>query len=257
MPSFDSSGVEINYVVEGAGPTIVLVHGFASSLQGNWRAPGIIDALTAAGRRVVALDCRGHGESGKPHDPRAYDGTAMADDVIALMDHLQIEEVDLMGYSMGGIIAASLLVRRPERFRSVVIGGVGDMLIHRNGGRARTDAIASAMEARDGSDAADETARGFRIFAERTGADLGALAAVQRATRGGFDPQKLRETKRPVMVLIGEGDTLVGSADGLAAMIPGAKLVRVPGDHLTAVIQPALKSAVVAFLAEHSPIPAR
>jgi pimeloyl-ACP methyl ester carboxylesterase len=80
MSSFDSSGVEINYVVEGGGAPVVLVHGFASSLQGNWKDTGVIPALVAAGRQAVALDCRGHGRSGKPHDPTAYAGTAMAGD---------------------------------------------------------------------------------------------------------------------------------------------------------------------------------
>ena len=64
MPTLDSGGVAINYVDEGSGPTIVLVHGFAASIRTNWRAPKIIDALIRDGRRVVALDCRGHGESG-------------------------------------------------------------------------------------------------------------------------------------------------------------------------------------------------
>src|SRR5437773_12345851 len=126
MPFFDSSGVQINYITEGEGPPIVLVHGFASSLQGNWRATGVIGALTNAGRRVVALDCRGHGHSEKPHDPAAYEGTSMSDDVIALMDHLQIQQADLIGYSMGGFIAASLLTRQPERFHTVILSGVGD-----------------------------------------------------------------------------------------------------------------------------------
>jgi pimeloyl-ACP methyl ester carboxylesterase len=117
MASFDSSGVEISYVVEGRGPPIVLVHGFASNLQGNWRATGVIEGLMNAGRQAVALDCRGHGRSAKPHDPQAYKGTAMADDVIALMDHLGLAQADLMGYSMGALIASSLLVRKPERFQ--------------------------------------------------------------------------------------------------------------------------------------------
>lgn len=255
MPTFDSSGVEINYAVEGSGPTVVLVHGFASSLQGNWRAPGIIDALVGAGRQVVALDCRGHGRSGKPHDPASYGGTQMADDVIALMDHLDIGVADLMGYSMGGFLSASLLLRHPERFRSVIISGVGDGLVTSAMlSRERTEAIASALESDDGGASANASARAFRVFAERSGNDLAALAAMQRSSRGGFDPRKLGQATLPVMVLVGEGDTLVGSADKLAATIPGAKYVKVPGDHLTAVGQPAFRQALLAFLAERSPV---
>ncbi len=254
MPHIDVDGVPINYIDEGSGPAIVLVHGFASSLQGNWRGPGVVDALTRAGRRVIALDCRGHGRSGKPHDPEAYGGTKMADDVIALMDHLGIGRADLWGYSMGGFIAASLLVRHPHRFRCVILSGVGDGLL--TGGRSRrnAEAIARALEAESASDAENATARAFRIFAEQSGNDLKALAAIQRSSRGGFDPAKLRETDRPVLVLIGEGDTLVGPAEGLAAAIPGAKLVKVPGDHITAVASPEFKEAALAFLATHSPV---
>ena len=257
MPTFDSGGVAIHYVDEGSGPAIVLVHGFAASVQANWRAPGIIDALVQAGRRVVALDCRGHGESGKPLDPAAYGGTKMADDVIALMDHLGIGVADLMGYSMGGFLSASLLVRRPERFRSVILAGIGDaMATGALFNRERTAGIAAAMESADGGKTADPVLRMFRDLAERTGAGLAALAAMQRSSRSRFDPAKLADVKLPVMVLMGQDDTLVGSADKLAAAIPGAKLLKVPGNHLTAVIAPALKTAVLAFLAEQSPVAA-
>jgi pimeloyl-ACP methyl ester carboxylesterase len=247
--------VAINYVDEGAGPVIVLVHGFAASIKTNWRGPGIIDALIRDGRRVLALDCRGHGESGKPHDPDAYAGTQMSDDVIALMDHLHIDVADLMGYSMGGWLSATLLVRHPERFRSVIISGMGDAIVTGELlSGARTGGIADAMEAKDGGASSAPMARNFRVFAERSGNDLAALAAMQRSKRGGFDPKQLAEVALPVMVLVGEGDTLVGSADKLAAAIRASKYVKVPGDHLTAVGAPELKTAVLGFLAAASPV---
>jgi len=264
MPTFDSNGpataVTINYIDEGQGPPVVLVHGFASSLQGNWRAPGIVDALVKAGRRVVALDCRGHGRSGKPHDPEAYAGTAMPDDVIALMDHAGVARADLIGYSMGGMIASRLMVSHPQRFNSVILAGVGDAIVNRSGAAwsQRSAAIANALEAADGATKGDATARGFRIFAEASGNDLAALAAMQKSSSlRTYDGTKLSETKLPVMVLIGEGDTLVGSGDQLAATIPGATLVKVPGDHLTAVGAPELKTAILDFLSRHSPIAGR
>ena len=255
MADFDSSGVRINYIDEGSGPAVVLVHGFASNLQGNWRAPGVVDALVASGRRVVALDCRGHGRSDKPHDPEAYGGTIMADDVIALMDHLGIRQADLAGYSMGGMLSASLLARHPERLRSVILAGVGDAVV-RGRPTGNREAIAQAMEAPEGTRSDNATARGFRAFAERSGNDLEALAAIQRSTRGGYDATKLAETRLPVMVLVGEDDALVGSAEPLAAYIPGAKLVKVPGDHLAAVGQPQFRDAIVAFFNEKSPVAA-
>ena len=247
MPTIDSGGVPISYVVEGSGLPVVLVHGFASSVRGNWRGPGIIDALVAAGRRVVALDCRGHGASGKPHDPEAYSGTHMADDVIAVMDREGVARADLMGYSMGGFIAASLLVRRPERFGRVILAGVGDALVTGGRGRRGAEAIASALESETRGGITDARARAFRSFAEQQGNDMAALAAIQRSTRE-FDRGKLAEVRNRVMVLIGEGDVLVGPADQLAAAIPGARLVKVPGDHLTAVVKPEFREAIVGWL---------
>ena len=218
----------------------------------------MIDALTPAGRQVIALDCRGHDRSGKPHDPIAYEGTRMADDAIALMDHLRIDEADLMGYSMGGFIAMSLLVRHPTRFRNVIISGVGAVGARGRRDPERAQAIAAALEVEDKATVSDAEARGFREFAEISGNDLRALAAMQRgaATRRWFDPRMLRSVSLPVMVLVGEKDALVGPPEPLAAMIPGSKLVRVPGDHLTAPLTAEFRQAILDFLAEHSPVAA-
>ena len=88
MPSFHNGAVEIAYLDEGAGEPIVLVHGFASNKEVNWVNPGWMRTLTGAGRRAIALDNRGHGQSSKLHDPAAYHSATMADDVRALLDHL-------------------------------------------------------------------------------------------------------------------------------------------------------------------------
>jgi len=256
MPTFEVENIEVNYVVEGSGPPIVLVHGFASSIEGNWRATGVIAALVGAGRQVIALDCRGHGLSAKSHDPSDYRGTQMADDVVELMDYLEIAEADLMGYSMGAGIAASLLTRFPRRFRTVILGGQGDGLLSGGRGPAGSDAIAKALEASDPSTISDPTARGFRDFAQSSKNDLLALAAIMRSSPGGWDPAKLAVPECAVMVIVGDNDTLIGSADKLAATIPGARYVKVPGDHITALNGSAYREAVVAFLKEASPIKA-
>src|SRR5712691_9314593 len=101
MPSFQHDGVEIAFLDEGAGEPIVLVHGFASNAAVNWVHPGWVATLTKAGRRVIALDIRGHGASSKLYDPAAYHSAAMAEDVRALLDHLALSRADVMGYSMG------------------------------------------------------------------------------------------------------------------------------------------------------------
>jgi pimeloyl-ACP methyl ester carboxylesterase len=247
MPSLNVNGVAINYVVEGTGAPILLIHGFASSLHGNWRVPGVIDAIVAAGRQVIAIDCRGHGRSGKPHDSNAYAGTAMADDAIAVLDHLGITNADLAGYSMGGFLAASLLVNHPKRWRSVIISGMGEVLLQGNLPSAQFDSIAAAMEAPDAASIKDPRGRAFRQFAQASGNDLGALAAMHKTKRAGFDPAKLAAVAIPVLVLIGKDDN-PQSAKNLAAAIPGAQFVEVPGDHLGAVSTPEFRQAIVNWL---------
>lgn len=247
MPFFDSNGVKIHYQVVGEGPPIVLVHGFASSLNGNWVLTGWVKRLTDAGRKVVALDCRGHGESDKPHDRNAYDGDVMSGDVINLMDHLAIRRADLFGYSMGGMISMQLMVRHPQRFRRIVLGGVGGAAR----GPQEASAIASALAADDPSGATNEVARRFREFAESQGNDLKALAACIDRPRPRFDAEMLGTVQAPVLVAVGEKDDLVGRADALAAAIPGARFVSIPDrDHLTVVPDPRFKEAILSFLAE-------
>src|SRR3979411_3193947 len=99
MPSFHHGPVEIAYLDEGQGEPIVLVHGFASNKEANWVGPGWVSTLTRAGKRVIALDNRGHGQSTRLYDPADYHTDRMAEDVVALIDNLALERVDLMGYS--------------------------------------------------------------------------------------------------------------------------------------------------------------
>src|SRR5262249_54568636 len=127
--TFRSEDAEIAYLEAGDGAPIVLVHGFASTKETNWVAPGWVDTLTRAGRRVVALDNRGHGASTKLYDPARYHTAIMADDVRALMDHLALERADLMGYSMGARTVAFVALAHPARVRSLVIGGLGSRLV--------------------------------------------------------------------------------------------------------------------------------
>ena len=249
MPRFDSDGVEIAYEVVGEGPPIVLVHGFAASIAMNWRVTGWFKALTATGRRVVALDCRGHGESEKPHHPEAYGGEQMPGDVIRLMDHLALERADLMGYSMGGMISSYLLVHHPARFSSVVLAGIGGAAISR---RSFDPAkVADALTASESGPVGDEVGRAFRAFAEQGGNDLLALAAVMRSRRALVRSEELARVEKPVLVVVGEKDDLVGDPRPLRDAIPGSRLVLIPGkDHLTAVPDPRYKKAVLDFLSE-------
>jgi pimeloyl-ACP methyl ester carboxylesterase len=253
MPTFQSNGANINYVDEGSGPPILLVHGFASSIEGNWRFTGVIDALVGSGRRVVALDCRGHGKSDKPHDPAAYGINAMAQDAVALMDDLGIEKADLMGYSMGGYIATSLIIQHPSRFRSAVIGGAGERVLTGDFDAIAAPHIADALDSPDGA-TANPIAKQFRTFAEANGNDLKALAAVMRAGRPRVDASQLGSISIPVLVIAGESDPLVGNVARFAEAIPGSRIAELPGDHLTVFAGRAYRDVVLEFLAEQSPV---
>jgi len=242
-------GVRIVYECAGEGVPVLLIHGFASDRVQNWRAPGWYDVLTGAGYRVVAMDCRGHGESDKPHNPEMYGHDLMAGDAVAVMDAEGLEAPVVMGYSMGGHLGIQLLMRHGARVAKLVIGGVGETYLT-TGLRGRS-AIADALETDDKSTIATQVARDFRAFAEQAGKDLKALAACMRADRKLFTAGQLAQTTQPVLVVCGEKDVLTGAPDGLAAAFPNGRAVTVPGrDHMTTVGDKLYKQAVLDFLSQ-------
>jgi pimeloyl-ACP methyl ester carboxylesterase len=246
MPSFKNGDVEIAYLDEGEGEPIVLVHGFASTKEVNWVQPGWITVLTRAGRRVIALDNRGHGKSSKLYEPSAYHSATMAGDVRALLDQLHIERADVMGYSMGARIAAFLTVDNPDRVRSVIFGGLGIRLVE---GVGLPESIADALEAPSLADVEDPTGYVFRTFAEQTRSDLRALAACIRGSRQTLSPTQVGKIRVPVLVAVGTKDIVAGSAQALAALIPGAKSLDIPDrDHMLAVGDKTYKTGVTDFL---------
>jgi len=117
-----ADGVPIAYTVLGTGAPIVLLHGF-SETAASWHEVGYVDRFLRAGRQVVLIDCRGHGSSGKPHDAAAYGGDKTARDVVAVLDALGRRTIDIVGYSMGGLIALATALRFPERVRRMVVVG--------------------------------------------------------------------------------------------------------------------------------------
>ena len=191
MAYFDSDGVQIYFEEHGKGEPVVLVHGFASRAEHNWGA-GWFDPL-AQHYRVVALDCRGHGKSGKPHDSAAYAGETMGDDVIRLMDHLGIKRTLIMGYSMGGRIVTGLLMLHPERLRAAVLGGIG--AASASAPSFDRKPIVDALLAKDISEVKQQRAREFRQFAEATGNDLKALGAIMASSREDFSAEQIEAKK--------------------------------------------------------------
>jgi pimeloyl-ACP methyl ester carboxylesterase len=246
MPSFANGDVEIAYLDEGEGDPILLVHGFASTKNVNWVYPAWVSELRKNGRRVIALDNRGHGDSTKLYDPEAYHIGTMAGDVAALMDHLKIERADIMGYSMGGRMTAWLALRHPQRLRSAILAGIGLGLIE---GGGPGENVATALEADSLEQVTDPVGRTFRAFAEQTRADRRALAACMRGSRRLMSREEAAAITVPVLIAVGTTDEIAGSAAALGQIIPGAEVLDIPNrDHMRAVGDKVYKSGVLEFL---------
>jgi pimeloyl-ACP methyl ester carboxylesterase len=248
LQHFRHDGVDIAFLDTGEGEPIVLVHGFASNAEVNWVHPGWLATLTAAGRRVIALDNRGHGRSSKPYDPAAYHSAVMADDVRALLDHLELARADVMGYSMGARTTAFLALAHPGRVRSAIFGGLGINLVE---GAALPPGVADALEAPSLADVTDPIGRTFRAFAEQTKSDLKALAACIRGSRQSLSREQIVAIAVPLLVAVGTRDFVAGSAQELADLIPGARALDIPDrDHMLAVGDKVFKQGVLSFLNE-------
>jgi pimeloyl-ACP methyl ester carboxylesterase len=127
--TFDSGGVKIAYLDEGKGEVVVLLHGFGGSVPETWTHSPFAEAQflpALKGYRVLAIDHRGHGKSGQPHDPSKY-GREMAEDVVRLLDHEKVKKAHVVGYSMGSFVAGKVLVSHPDRLLSVTFGGGGPL----------------------------------------------------------------------------------------------------------------------------------
>src|SRR5947208_5449376 len=211
MPSFHNGAVEIAYLDEGEGDPIVLVHGFASTKNVNWVYPTWVSELRKDGRRVIALDNRGHGESAKLYDAAEYSIPIMSGDIVALMDHLRIDRADVMGYSLGGRMAAWLGLNTPARLRSAILGGIGIAMIE---GGGPGENVALALEAPSLDDVTDPVGRTFRAFADQTRSDRRALAACLRASRRLMSHVEAADiTGLPLLVAVVSNDEIAGSAE--------------------------------------------
>jgi pimeloyl-ACP methyl ester carboxylesterase len=246
MPSFHNGAVEIAYLDEGEGDPILLVHGFASSKNVNWIYPTWVSELKKNGRRVIAFDNRGHGESSKLYDAADYEMETMAGDISALMDHLNIERADVMGYSLGSRMTAVLARQKPQRLRSAILGGIGIGLIE---GGGPGENVAQALEAPSLEDVTDPVGRTFRAFADQTRSDRRALAACLRGSRRLMTREEAAAIKVPVLIAVGTSDEIAGSAQALGKVIPGAEVLDIPNrDHMRAVGDKVYKTGVLEFL---------
>ena len=251
LKRFASNGVHLAYIDvppegEDRGEPILLIHGFASNHRVNWVNPRWVTTLSRAGRRVIAFDNRGHGESQKLYAPADYRVDLMARDAANMLAHVGVQRADVMGYSMGARIGCFLTLGRPDLVRSLIMGGLGDRLVH---GASLPAGIGEAMEAPSVEDLTDPMQRMFRAFADQNKSDRAALAACIRGSRQSLTAKGVATIATPTLIAVGTRDDIAGDARKLAAMMPNAEAIDIPGrDHNVAVGDRVYKEAVLAFL---------
>ena len=259
MPYFDNDGIKIYYEIEGEGPPVVMIHGFAGNSEGIRKQTNWVEALKD-NYRLILLDCRGHGKSDKPYDGSYY-GKKMTDDVIKLLEHLSIEKANFFGYSMGASIAFHLLLTKSEIIISAILGGFIITLNEKEISKDREDTkqVIEAFKAESIDQVKDPMVRAFRQFAELRKNDLLALAAVQAGWLNDSSeimpsPAQmegaLKKIKVPVMSVVGSSDdSQPGEKTLLARLIPDACHFQIQGkDHLAMITAPKFQMVVKAFL---------
>lgn len=255
MARFNHDGIDIAFAEFGDGPAVLCIHGFASSGKVNWIDTGWIETLTEAGYRAVVIDNRGHGASDRPHDPDAYMPRIMAQDSVALLDHLGVDRVAVLGYSMGARISAFLSYDHPERVTCAIFGGMGMNLIN---GLSDSNDIIAGLLAPDLENLSHPTARQFRIFADHTGSDRVALAACMETSREPMARADVRRIAVPVLVAVGEADEMAGPPEPLAELMAQAEAYVIPRrDHMRATGDKLFKAKTLEFLATHHSLPSR
>jgi pimeloyl-ACP methyl ester carboxylesterase len=296
--SFD--GIRIAYHDEGEGPAVILLHGFGVDGLGQFGdfehirpmlekrqemfrevfggapplpdpplegRPGLIRALRAAGARTIVPDMRGFGASDKPREKTAYAGSALARDVIALIDHLRLDAVDVIGFSMGSGTAARLLMLRPPLVKSAILVGVGDYALEDGVLEFPKDwpvpdsvprPITRRVWAEEGAKILEQgeivpghLASAALIAARVTGADPKVLAAVIRgAVVPTWPAEELRKIEVPVLILNGKTDVANQKVDRLLQEITTARSAQCDGDHNSTPYQPTFHQTVVEFFEE-------
>lgn len=251
-----SDGVRLAYQVWGpeeALPLVVLHHGFATDATLDWVSTGIVDLLLAAGRRVVAFDARGHGESDCPHEPSAYCAPRRGQDICELLDHLGAACADLVGFSMGAT-ASIHAAATDSRIRRLVLAGAGNRLLGTadiNVEPPDSSSLIQALTADNPATVADPDARWFRQLADELGADRLALTAFLVAPAAG--PFPLRDIHAETLVISGRNDTVAGEALGLASILRSGRVSVIEATHGTTLWAPEFKFELLGFLNQDFP----
>jgi pimeloyl-ACP methyl ester carboxylesterase len=255
----DAAGVPLRFVEAGDGQPVVLVHCYTGNLDDQWIATGVLDNL-AADHRVIAFDLRGHGGSGKPHDPAAY-GVEMAQDVVRLLDHLRLDRAHVAGYSMGAHLAALLLVSHAERLLSATLGGATGRRRWSAADDARVELEAAEMDHGSlraqilrlwpaGRPPPDDAEIARRSAHQLAGQDVRALAAIRRSNRAQVvDDATLARVAVPTLGIVGTRDPYLDDFRSLARVMPALSVQTIEGaTHGDAVARPEFATILRDFL---------
>jgi len=237
LATYDSGDAE--------APTVLAVHGFASSASANWYATGWVRELVRAGRRVLSFDQRGHGASGKPHDPSAYSMAILVADVQAVLDTHLADDVAFVGYSLGARVGWHTALEAPHLVERAVLGGIpdGDPLT-----RFRVDAARAFVA--DGTPIGDRITEAYLTMASGIpGNDLTALISLVEGMRGGAQPDPADPPRVAVLFATGSEDRILEASKRLAAATPGSAFFAIPGrDHFNAPTSREFRERALAFL---------
>lgn len=240
--------ISLAYLERGRGHPVLLIHGFASNKEVNWLNTGWVGNLADAGYRVVAFDNRGHGASTKFYGKADYCLEEMVADARGLMNHLEISNPHVIGYSMGAHIAAKLAIAYGESLGKIVLSGKGWSMVE---GSGDWDPVRRALLAPSLEDVTDPRGRAFRKFANQTESDLRALAACVSGARQLVSEVEMRSIANSVLVAVGTEDEVAGSGKSLAAILPHGLYLPIPGrDHMRAVGDKVHIAGALEFLAD-------
>ena len=226
-------------------PTVVLVHGFASSALGNWNLTGWVRDLVRAGCHIIAIDQRGHGASDKPHDPTGYSMQILAEDVLSVLDTFLLDEVQYVGYSLGARVGWKAARSYPERISRAVLGGIPD------GDPLTRFALDQARRFIAGGEAPDDrlTATYVQMAARIPNNDLAALVSLVEGMRDGEQPTVDNAPSQPLLFATGGDDPILEKSRALCAASPDGTFFEIPGrNHFNAPTSREFRAAARAFL---------
>ena len=238
-----SDGIELAWHELGAGMPVILLHGLFSDARMNWIKFGHAERIAAAGFRVIMPDLRAHGLSAKPHGAEHYPKGILARDLRELVEHLQLTEFDLGGFSLGARTTVEA-VGEGMRPRRAVLGGAG--LEGLRNWKRRKDFFVDATDMFDTAQRGDPHWLSIQFMKSQKVDRLAAAQLLESFEDAFMD--WLSAFTMPTLVVCGSEDDDNGSAEELANILPNATFVEVPGTHMSSVTRSELGEAIVAFL---------